>query len=387
MLHLAVLVAAAAAVAPFHSHSHSHSHAHVHGGQQEQPVYKNASASIPARVEDLLGRMTTEEKVAQLLELWGGPGIFAKLLRVYNHTGVGAVMIGGGAPNSTCAGSPACRVAIQNELQQRMAEGTRLGIPITFTQETMTSGGHNGTSFPHPAAQGSSWNTSLVHQVAKAVAAEAYYSGVDRGYSPVLQVVTDPRFGRWHENFGGDGLLVAACATAAVTGLQGDGGSGPNTYLTPGHIVAEAKHFGAYGGTSKDGGPVEVGMGALHDIYLRPWKAAAKAGLRALMASHNDINGRPCHSNPFLLTQIMREEFGFGDALIASDGHDVNRVYYTGTCTDAVDAAAQCLSAGVDQVRWPRVLAPRVLAVCWQCAWPRACPRASTRHAGVPPRV
>jgi len=142
---------------------------------------------------------------------------------------------------------------------------------------------------------------------------------------------------------------VAACATAAVTGLQGDGGSGPNTYLQPGRIVAEAKHFGGYGGGSKDGAPVEVGMGALHDIYLRPWKAAAKAGLRALMASHNDINGRPCHSNPYLLTKIMREEFGFGDALIASDGHDVNRVFYTGTCIDAVDAAVQCLAAGMDQ--------------------------------------
>jgi beta-glucosidase-like glycosyl hydrolase len=90
------------------------------------------------------------------------------------------------------------------------------------------------------------------------VGSEAYYSGVDRGYSPVLQVTTDPRFGRWHENFGGDGLLVAACATAAVTGLQGDGGSGPNSYLPVGHIVAEAKHFGAYGGSSKDGAPVEV---------------------------------------------------------------------------------------------------------------------------------
>lgn len=153
----------------------------------------------------------------------------------------------------------------------------------------------------------------------------------------------------------GDGKLVAACATAAVTGLQGPPppgfeGNVANSYLPgDGFIVSEAKHYGGYGGSSKDGAPVEVGMGNLRDIYLRPWKAAAKAGLRALMASHNDINGRPCHSNPWLLTKIMREEFGFGDALIASDGHDVNRVYYTGTCTDAVDAAARCLSAGMDQ--------------------------------------
>ena len=81
--------------------------------------------------------MTTEEKVAQLLELWGGTGVFTKLLKVYNKTGVGAVMIGGGAPNATCQNDPACRIAIQNELQRQMAK-TRLGIPVTFTQETMT---------------------------------------------------------------------------------------------------------------------------------------------------------------------------------------------------------------------------------------------------------
>ena len=150
-------------------------------GQQPRPaLYKDAAAPIPHRVEDLLARMTTEEKVAQLLELWGGEDVFTKLLKSYNRSGVGAVMIGGGAPNSTCQNSPSCRIHVQNDLQRRMVEGTRLGIPITFTQETMTSGSHNGTSFPHPAAHGSSWNMSLVHEIAKAVAEEAYYSGVDR---------------------------------------------------------------------------------------------------------------------------------------------------------------------------------------------------------------
>ena len=167
------------------------------------PLYKDAAAPIPARVADLLKRMTTTEKVAQTLELWGGPGIFEQLLKVYNSSGVGAVMIGGGAPNATCQNDPACRIRVQNALQKEMVEGTRLGIPITFTQETMTSGAHNGTAFPHPVSQGSSWNMSLVHDIARAVGSDAFYAGVDRGYSPVLQVVTDPRYGRWHENFGG----------------------------------------------------------------------------------------------------------------------------------------------------------------------------------------
>ena len=90
-------------------------------------------------------------------------------------------------------------------------------------------------------------------------------------------------------------------------------------------------------------------------VIHHPWPSLGSADTcivaRVLLrlASHNDINGRPCHSNPYLLTKIMREDFGFGDALIASDGHDVNRVYHTGTCVDAVDAAVQCLAAGMDQ--------------------------------------
>jgi beta-glucosidase-like glycosyl hydrolase len=156
--------------------------------------------------------------------------------------------------------------------------------------------------------------------------------------------------------------VQAACAAAAVSGLQGDSGSGPNSYLTAGHIVAEAKHFGAYGGSSKDGAPVEVGMGALHDIYLRPWKAAAKAGLRALMASHNDINGRPCHSNPFLLTKVMREEFGFGDGLVNIPALALSRVVWdtllrTESPNRAVGAWCMCRSpvmATTSTVRTPR---------------------------------
>ena len=117
----------------------------------------------------------------------------------------------------------------------------------------MTSGAHNGTAFPHPVSQGSSWNMSLVHDIARAIGSDAFYAGVDRGYSPVLQVVTDPRYGRWHENFGGDGKLVAACATAAVTGLQGPPppgfeGNVANSYLPgDGFIVSEAKVRKAFG--------------------------------------------------------------------------------------------------------------------------------------------
>jgi hypothetical protein len=236
----------------------------VSAGLHRYPhLYKDPAQPIAARVDDLLAKMTTEEKVAQLLELWGGAGVFEKLLYVYNRTSVGAVMIGGGAPNATCRNDPVCRIAVQNELQRKLVEGSRLGIPVTFTQETMTSGSHNGTSFPHPVSQGSSWNMTLVHEIGKAVGSEAYYSGVDRGYSPVLQVCTDPRFGRWHEvqrrscrticlclhssalpcgsaaaltearwlqNFGGDGKLVAACATAAVTGLQVRHATAPNQH-------------------------------------------------------------------------------------------------------------------------------------------------------------
>ena len=216
-----------------------------------------------------------------------------------------------------------------------------------------------GTIFPMPAGQGASWNRSLVRAVAAAIAAEARASGADRGFSPELQVATDPRFGRTQENFGGDPHLVSELGVAATLGLHGGDTAGPTGYL-PNYntsITSEAKHYAVYGFGDADGSPADVSIPTLYDIYLRPWKAYVKAGGRGCMASHNSVNGRPCHSSTWLLTHVFRTELGCDKCLIGTDFRDIellsdmntaNTSRYSGLPPDT-DASIQALAAGVDQ--------------------------------------
>lgn len=155
-----------------------------------------------------------------------------------------------------------------NSLQRILTGKTRLGIPASFFAETTHSGGAPGTTvFPMPVSQGASWNVSLVEQIGAINALELRSSGGDQGLSPILQVCTDPRFGRMEENFGEDPAMVAAYGVAAVTGLQGSSGlgSGPgaaSTYIgdAVNHITSQAKHFAMYGAGPKDGYTPMVGQ-------------------------------------------------------------------------------------------------------------------------------
>ena len=216
-----------------------------------------------------------------------------------------------------------------------------------------------GCIFPMPAGQGASWNRTLVRAIASAVAAEARASGADRGFSPELQVATDPRFGRTQENFGGDPFLVSELGVAATHGLHGGNVDGPDSYLPDYNttITSEAKHYAVYGFGDADGAPADVSIPTLYDIYLRPWKAYVEAGGRGVMASHNSVNGRPCHSSRWLLTDVLRTELGCEKCLIGTDFRDIqllsnmntaNTSRYPGLPADT-DASIQALAAGVDQ--------------------------------------
>jgi beta-glucosidase len=193
------------------------------------------------------------------------------------------------------------------------------------------------------------------------VALESRATGADRGFSPEIQVITDPRFGRGQENFGGDPYLVSEMAVAAVTGLHGPtGGGGPNSYLDQNHILSEAKHFAAYGAGDHDGAGIEVSQQQLHDVYLRPWRAYIGAGGRAAMAAHNSLNGEPCHSSKYLLTHLLRSagELNCPDCLVGTDFNDINNLQHFNTANvsrygpgyaEATDASIQAITAGVDQ--------------------------------------
>ena len=190
------------------------------------PLYKVPDAPIPARVADLLSRMTLQEKLNQMALPFGAdyPADYIQ----YNTTGLGATYpLSGG-------------VDARNQWQRWQVENSRLGIPTSFIAETLHSGASHGTIYPMPALQGCTWDVALVRDVAAGIALEAAAARVDRGFSPVLHFCTDPRFGRCEESFGEDPMLVAKLGAAAVTGLSGPGAAGAaNTYLAdPYHKIA-----------------------------------------------------------------------------------------------------------------------------------------------------
>ena len=172
-------------------------------------LYTQQGAPIEARVADLLSKMTLEEKVYQMLG--DGDGSL-KLAQHFSRTGVGSM----GWQVASLADLKG-----QNAAQAAMINSSRLHIPIDFTGECLHSGGHPGvTVFPMPALQGSSWNLSLVHAIAASNALQARASGTNHALEPVINVATDPRFGRFQEAFGEDPFVVGTMAVAAVLGLQ-----------------------------------------------------------------------------------------------------------------------------------------------------------------------
>ena len=306
----------------------------------------NASLSVATRVALVLGAMTIDEKVAQL-----GYGMaMCESLNVtkYPH-GIGGCMVGAASTG----------VATVKALRQALGASTRLGIPPSVYGETTHSGSAGGTTvFPMPCSQGASWNVSLVQEIGRVNALQLRASGGDHALSPVLQVCTDPRFGRFEENFAEDPFLVSTYGVHATVGLQGvDGMGGASSYLgSPRvHVVAQAKHYAVYGAGAKDGYVPNgggVGVRSLFETYLRPWRDFGLAGGRGVMASHNLVDWVPMHANGPLLQGVLRGRFGLGEhGFIGSDNTNVEGLqhYFEGFAANASDAARMALEAGVDQ--------------------------------------
>ena len=290
----------------------------------------DATLPVAKRVDLILAEMTDEEKVNQLLHVWIKVHD-TDVEREFGATGVGAMYLQVLSNDTACNQNASCRLAARNALQQSVVSSSRLGIPITFVAEsihtaytaTQSEPGQTvlATVFPMPVNLGSSWNRTLVEEVAAVVAREGRALGADRGFSPELQVTVDPRFGRGQENFGADPLLVSELGVAGVHGLAGPAStdpdvSTPNTYLAQDKLVSQAKHFAAYGFGDHDGAPADVSTPTLYDVYLKPWRAYIKAGGRGAMAAHNSINNQPCHTSKWLLTSILREELGCKDCFV-----------------------------------------------------------------------
>jgi len=310
-----------------------------------QPRYRDPSIPIPDRVEDLLERMTIEEKVAQLGSAWVFQLLEEKDLSEVKaeevlRNGLGHITRISGA--SHLDATEAARVA--NDIQRHLLEKTRLGIPV-IVHEEICSGlmAPQATVFPQAIGVASTWDPGLSRAIGEVVRAQMRGIGAHQGLSPVLDVCRDPRWGRTEETFGEDPHLVAMMGVAFVEGLQGE-------HLAEG-VIATAKHFVGYG--ASEGGlnwaPAHIPARELHEVYLHPFEAAVKAaGARSVMPGYHEIDGIPCSADGDLLTGLLRESWGF-DGCVVSDYFAIRQLAdYHKLAEDATAAAAMALAAGID---------------------------------------
>ncbi len=326
------------------------------------PVYKDATAPVEKRVEDLLGRMTLEEKVSQIITLWDAKkDVFddnmefdaAKMASKYPD-GLGQVarpsdIAGPGSPRDIPGRDVTRTVKLVNDFQKFAMTKTRLGIPILFHEEGLHGYAALGaTSFPQAIAMASSWDPDLVRAANTITAREIRARGVSLALSPVVDVARDPRWGRIEETFGEDPYLVGEMGVASVEGLQG---TNKARTLAPGKVFATLKHLTGHGqpesGTNT--GPASISERTLREYFFPPFEQVIKrTGISALMPSYNEIDGRPSHANTWLLGDVLRGEWKF-DGAVVSDYYaitDLQNIH--GIAGSSDEAALLALAAGVD---------------------------------------
>lgn len=316
-------------------------------------LYKDPSQPIERRVSDLLGRMTLEEKIAQMHALWlilspdgnhqvrtdefTGASDPATLTRLLSR-GLGQIT----RPLGSRAIDPADGVKALNSLQKFLCEETRLGIPVMSHEECLSGLMIRGaTLFPSSLAYGATWNPDLIEAVGRVIGEEARSVGCHQGLAPVLDVARDARWGRTEETFGEDPYLVGLLATRYVQGLQGEKRD----------LLATLKHYAGH--SLSEGGrnhaPVNLGWRELYDTFLLPFEMAVRLGnAGSVMPAYHDIDGEPCHSSHRLLTELLRDQWGF-DGLIVADYIGISLLYqHHGVATGQADAAALAFRAGLD---------------------------------------
>lgn len=365
-------------------------------------AYRDPALSVAERLDDLLGRMTLEEKLAQLAGKWitsaftDGRFDADAAAETLRH-GIGQVTRIGASTGLR----PAESAALMNAVQRVVVERTRLGIPVVVHEETV--GGYcarGATVFPQAIGLAAAWDPALVSEVGAVIREQLLAVGARQALAPVLDVARDPRWGRVEETYGEDPVLAGTLGTAYVRALQtGDLRDG---------VVATGKHFLAHalseGG--RNHGPVQLGPRELREVYAEPFAAAIRdAGLASIMNSYSSVDGLPCAGSRAILTDLLRGELGF-TGTVTADYRAVAQLHrYHRTAASKAEAAAQALTAGLD-VELPAAdcfaepLAGRPAAArsrwrpsTWPSAvfWPRssrwACSRTptSTRIARRPP--
>ena len=323
------------------------------------PAYKDPSFSIDVRLSDLLSRMTLEEKVGQLLcplgwemyEIHGNEvcpsGKFKQLIKERNVGMLWATYRADPWTKKTLANglNPEMAAKAGNALQKYVMENTRLGIPMFLAEEAPH--GHmaiGATVFPTGIGMAATWSPELVKEVGRVIAKEIRSQGGHISYGPVLDLTRDPRWSRVEETFGEDPVLSGTLGASMVDGLGG--GNLSQKYAT----IATLKHFLAYavpeGG--QNGNYASVGIRDLHQNFLPPFRKAIDAGALSVMTSYNSIDGIPCTSNHYLLTQLLRNEWKFR-GFVVSDLYSIEGIHESHFVAPTKEnAAIQSVMAGVD---------------------------------------
>jgi len=308
----------------------------------KMPPYKNASLPVEKRVKDLLSRMTLEEKAAQL-DMLSGNDI---LMSVGNFNVDKMIHF----IDSMCIGSihdfyPAT-AKMANEVQQRAVENSRLGIPLLFIEEGLHGYcGPGSTNFPVPIGTASSWDTTLMYQVGRVIATESRAHGVHFLLCPNLDLAREPRWGRTEETYGEDVYLNARMAVNMVKGMQGNDLKDNNT------VAAEPKHFGIHGipENGSNTGPVFIGEREARSTHLYIFEKAVTEGKAwGIMAAYHDIDGIPCISSPWLLTDLLRNEWGFKGMVVTDLGAIRRLISPHYTAINSKEAISQAINAGLD---------------------------------------
>lgn len=334
---------------------------------QAGPLYKDARAPIPARVADLMARMTLPEKIAQIRAAWQSKGDMIDDL-AFNPTKASAAFPDGighitrasdkrGVPGITgAAGGTAARwrtpketVDFVNAVQKWALEDTRLGIPVLFHEESLHGYmATEATMFPQAIGLAGTFDTDLMRRIQSVIAREVRARGVPYVLSPVVDIVRDPRWGRIEECFGEDPYLVAEMGVAAVEGLQGPG---KFDKLRPGKVFATLKHMTGHGQpeAGNNVAPAALGERELRQFFFPPFREIVRrTSIGAVMPSYNELDGVPSHASTWLLGDVLRGEWGF-DGIIASDYggvHELATLHHV--AKDEAEAARQALLAGVD---------------------------------------
>ncbi len=315
-----------------------------------EPVYKDPSAPVELRIKDLLGHMTINDKLRQI-DIWhpkmdlSKPEELKKAIAELGDT----VSNGIGFLQFQVRMNQADYAARFNAIQKYFVEQTRLGIPAISNAEGchgFVGNENKPTVFPAPPLLGSTWDPELIESVYTAVAKEMRSYGTTHAATPVIDLLRDPRFGRSDEFLGEDPYHVAQMGVAAILGLQGR-----SPIIDENHVLACAKHFGGHG--QPEGGtnlaPANFSERVLRENHFYPFEMAVKkANVRTVMASYNEIDGVPNHANKWLLTDILRGEWGFTGYVI-SDFDGVNRIVTRQhAALNKAEAGKFSISAGMD---------------------------------------